>query len=115
MKEDRKKAVIEAYRQTLANASLACKACGINRDTFYTWLKNDAEFARQIEDIRNNDVCDFIEDALMNKIKEGDTTAIIFASKTRLKHRGYVERQEQVIVGNPFEDLMKRLPDPEEK
>jgi hypothetical protein len=30
----------------------------------------------------------------MRKIREGDTAAIIFASKTQLKDRGYIERQE---------------------
>ena len=107
--------VLEEYRKSLANVTITCRKCNIDRVTFYNWLKKDPEFAAAAEDIKKNEVCDFIEDALMKRIYDGDTTAIIFAAKTRLKDRGYVERQEQMIIGNPFEDLIKRLPEPEDK
>jgi len=37
---------------------------------------------------------DFIESKLIKLINEGDTAATIFAAKTQLKDRGYIERQE---------------------
>lgn len=114
MKTDRKNAVLDAYRKALGNVTMACKACNIDRRTFYQWCEDDPEFKKSVQDIRENELGDFIENALMQRIQLGDTTAIIFACKTLCKNRGYVERQEQQIIGNPFEELMKRLPDPED-
>lgn len=37
---------------------------------------------------------DFAESQLLNNIKNGDTTSILFYLKTQGKKRGYIERQE---------------------
>lgn len=42
---------------------------------------------------------DMAEGELYKKIKNGDTTAIIFYLKTQAKERGYVERQEVTGAG----------------
>lgn len=111
MKAYKKDKVISVFRKSLANISITCKQCGITRKTFYEWLKNDAEFAAQITDIKENEVVDFVENALMKRIQDGDTTAIIFACKTLGKKRGYVEKTEHEVSGNAFERLIKNLPD----
>lgn len=91
----KKKAFIEAYKKAFGNISKACKAVGIDRKTFYNWKKDDSEFLDIIESIEpEEEFLDFIEDALVERIKDSDTTAIIFACKTKGKKRGYVERQE---------------------
>lgn len=113
MKVDLKDKVIAAYRKSLGNATIACKNCNITRKTFYDWKKNDEKFAEEIEYIRNNELVDFLENALFQRVQEGDTTAIIFGLKTLGKERGYVERKENVVSGNVFEDLIKGLPEVE--
>jgi hypothetical protein len=55
------------------------------------------------EDERLNDITEM---KLMENIKNNDTTAIIFRLKTKGKHRGYIERTENVNVEkSSFSDL----------
>jgi hypothetical protein len=54
---------------------------------------DDATFSQLVKEAREEKL-DYIENALLKKIGEGDTTSIIFALKTLGKSRGYVERRE---------------------
>lgn len=93
-KKDNQKLFLDAYEKAFGNISQACKMAGIDRTTFYAW-KNDAKFQEQLAQVQPQErFVDFAEDALVKKISKGDTTAIIFALKTKGKHRGYVERNE---------------------
>ena len=91
--EQYKKAIIEALEKSLGVVTTACKSVGVGRTTFYQWLKDDEEFARQVDDIQNITL-DFAESQLHKQIKDGNTTATIFYLKTKGKNRGYIERQE---------------------
>lgn len=91
--EQHKKAIIEALEQSLGVVTTACKKLGIGRTTFYQWVKDDAEFAKQVNDISDIAI-DFAESQLHKQIQEGSTAATIFYLKTKGKKRGYVERQE---------------------
>ena len=99
-KKARQRAWIDAYKASLFNVTTACSEIGIDRSTYYRWLENDPSFSQTVQEAREEKL-DFIEDQLLGKIAEGDTTAIIFALKTLAKHRGYVERQEIITQGNP--------------
>jgi hypothetical protein len=72
---------------------LTCKAIGIERATFYLWLKEDDAFREKITALEEGDI-DSAETALKRQILDGNITAIIFYLKTKGKNRGYVERQE---------------------
>lgn len=91
--EQHKKAVIEALEKSLGVVTTACKNAGVGRTQFYSWLKEDEGFARQVKDI-GNVALDFAESQLHKQIKGGSTSATIFYLKTKGKNRGYVERQE---------------------
>lgn len=62
-----------------------------------------------------NDTGDLVEHKIVEKIKRGDRTMLIFYAKCKLKDRGYVERQELTgPSGGPIElssvlDLRKRM------
>ena len=111
----RQRAWLEAYKANLFNVTEACKVIEIDRSTYYRWLENDPDFGQAVQEAREEKL-DFIEDQLLEKIAEGDTTAIIFALKTLAKHRGYVERQEISGPNNtplPSIDIKILLQNPE--
>jgi len=91
--EQHKKAIIEALEKSLGVVTTACKIVGVGRTTFYQWLKDDEEFAKQVDDIQNI-ALDYAESQLHKQIGDGSTAATIFYLKTKGKKRGYIERQE---------------------
>lgn len=88
-----KKALIEALEKSLGVVTTACKLVGVNRSTFYQYVKDDPEFAEAVKDIDDVTI-DFAESQLHKQIKDGNTTATIFYLKTKGKKRGYVEKTE---------------------
>ena len=94
-KQHTKKAILTALEKSLGVVTTACRQVGINRTTYYKYLKEDQEFAKQVKDIENI-ALDFAESQLHKQISEGNTTATIFLLKTKGKSRGYVERSEIV-------------------
>jgi hypothetical protein len=91
-----KKAMIEALEQSLGVVSLAVSAVGIARSTHYKWMEEDPEYRDAINDIAEG-VIDFVESKLHQRIKDGDTTSMIFFLKTKGKKRGYVEKTESDV------------------
>ena len=89
----KKAAFIEAYKKTFGNVSESCRICQIkDRHSYYDWMKSDEEFKQAIESIEPEEcLIDFCEDALIKKIKDGDTTATIYALKSKGKKRGWGE------------------------
>jgi len=88
-----KKNLLEALKKTLGIPTPACEQVGISVRTFYNYYEQDPEFAAAVDEV-NQRQGDFVESQLMTDIKNGSTAAIIFYCKTKLKHRGYVERLE---------------------
>ena len=100
--EDKKGAFVKAFAQSRGIIAPACKAVSINRTTYYDWMERDPAFAEAVEAIRQEQI-DTVESALLNKIEDGDTTAVIFYLKTKGKERGYSERTE--LTGKDGKDL----------
>ena len=88
--------------------SYASQKTGITRKTYYNWINKDADFKQKCEDIQE-EIIDIVESKLLSKINDEDLTAIIFYLKTKGKNRGYVERVENEVSINPFEELMKSV------
>ena len=89
----KKESLIEALEASLGIVTVACKAAGIPRSTYYKWLKEDEQFNKQVQDI-SNIALDFAESQLHTQISDGSTAATIFYLKTKGKKRGYIERNE---------------------
>ena len=88
-----KRAVLKALEASMGIVSTACKKADISRETFYNWKKKDKEFAKKVEEA-SEIAKDFVESKLYKLINDENATAIIFYCKTKMKGRGYVERQE---------------------
>lgn len=83
----------------------ACRAANVSRMTYYRYYNEDPDFKEKADDVKELQK-DFAESLILKKMKEGDTTMIIFYAKTQMKDRGYVERKE--LVGKDGEDLVRK-------
>lgn len=106
------KLIRDTFAKKGCNITATCAALDIDRATFYAWRKKDPKLDAMLSD-ESESIIDFTESKLLEKIQEGDLTAIIFMLKTRGKNRGYVERIENNVSLTPFEDLMMSIPDDE--
>lgn len=81
---------LDMLRIAKGNIGEACKSMKLGRDMYLRWLNDDRDFRFQVM-VLMEEIGDRVEEQLINKINEGDTQAIIFYCKTKLKHRGYQE------------------------
>jgi hypothetical protein len=88
-----KRNVLDSLEKSLGVVTTAVKKAGIARSTFYEWLNNDLNFAKEVADIQNV-ALDFAESQLHKQIGDGSTTATIFYLKTKGKNRGYIETRD---------------------
>lgn len=103
----KKKKFVSTFAARLCNVSKTCKVVGIARQTFYRWCDEDDKFKKEVDN-QYEEFYDDIETTMFSKaIEEQDTTMLIWLSKTKMKHRGYVETMKQEVTVNPFEQLMK--------
>lgn len=90
-KEKVKESFLVKLKEAAGIVGVACEQAGIARSTYYRWRDEDEAFREKAEDIIEGQV-DFVENRLLKKIQDGDTTAIIFYLKTKGKNRGYNEK-----------------------
>lgn len=105
---------LKALEARMMNVTAACEAVEISRSIAYKWKSNDPDFAEKWKEVEES-FYDKLETTMFAKaLTEQDNTMLIWLSKTKMKHRGYVEKVEQDLNINPFEKLMQELPDDEE-
>jgi hypothetical protein len=81
------------------NISEACRMVNVSRASFDHWATNDSDFAELIDELlwhKKN----WAEAALMGKVAEGDTAAIIFVAKTLNRDRGFNPAHEVKVTGS---------------
>lgn len=100
-----KEDLLNALAQNSGIVASSCRACNVSRMTYYRYYNEDPDFRERADDIKELQK-DFAESLILKKMKEGDTTMIIFYAKTQMKDRGYTERQE--ITGKDGKDLIKQ-------
>lgn len=85
--------VSDAITKAQGYVSSAASILGCHVTTVYNYIERYDMVKQAVNETREKRH-DFVENALMTQIKEGNTTATIFYLKTQAKQRGYVERQE---------------------
>lgn len=78
---------LKVLEQTLGVVSMALKITETPREDYEEWL-NNIFFLDKLKQIEEMSV-DYVENQLLNQIKEGNTAAITFYLKTKGKGRGY--------------------------
>ncbi len=82
---------LEALKLKFGNATEACKALRLSRQTPYNWRRDDPVFAAEWDDIIEG-LKDFAESKLLLNISRGKEASIFFFLKCRAKERGYIEK-----------------------
>lgn len=85
--------VLKAIKDSGGNKLLISKRVGCNRDTLNQYLAAFPDLKRAYDE-EIEELGDVVESKIVQGIQEGNITLAIFYAKTKLKHRGYVERQE---------------------
>lgn len=99
--EQRQHRMLAALSKHLGLLCRAAKEAGIEEKEHYHWLKTDEKYKEAVHNVLEQ-VTDTVEDALFNLISKGNVTAIIFYLKTRGKHRGYAQHEEEAFSKWPY-------------
>ena len=94
-----KKKLLEALDKTMCVVTKACELCGVSRMDYYYYLRTDAEFKKQVEELKNIRL-DFAEDALTECIESGNITAIMYYLNNKGKERGYSRNPKPEVDTN---------------
>ena len=96
-----KKAMVEALEKTLGIVTMACNTANLSRTQHYAWYNTDEKYRDAVDSV-SDIALDFAESQLHKQIKEGEVSSTIFYLKTKGKRRGYVERTEHEVLGEPI-------------
>ena len=86
----------------------SCKVACFSRSSFHRLMGSDTVFQEAVEELKEA-TGDFVESKLLKRINNDDTTGIIFYCKTKLKSRGYIERNETEHSGDPNKPLVTKI------
>lgn len=88
-----KEKFLEYYENSGCNVSSACRSLNISRARLYQIKAKDDDFSQQMDDCREA-LVDEAENILFDKVRNGDTTALIFFLKTQGRQRGYGQTKD---------------------
>ncbi len=93
--EVRKTEFLDALNRTLGCGLGACRKTGTPRETFERWMREDEEFARDVQSI-SEDAVDYVESRMLEEIKSGNAKLIQFYLERKARSRGYGRTAERV-------------------
>ncbi|MFW6311652.1 MAG: phBC6A51 family helix-turn-helix protein [Nanoarchaeota archaeon] len=98
-KKARQELFLKLYLSKKGHIGMLCKEVGIERTQYYRWLK-EKKFAQKIDNLVES-INDSVEYKILEQIEEmGDRELLKLWAKTKMRHRGFVERTEIEHSGN---------------
>ena len=85
--------VLKAIHGSGGNKMLISRRLGCSRETLDVYLAEIPEIKKAF-DTEVEELGDIVESKIIQGIQDGNVALTIFYAKTKLKNRGYVERQE---------------------
>ncbi len=104
---EKQKLFVESYIQERGNISKACEVIGINRGTYYKWMKKKKFLIIYDEAIERHN--DLIYQRILNLALKEDKDMLKFWARTQMKHRGFVEKQEVEHMGGSVGIIFKEV------
>jgi len=101
----KKEQFVQFYREGRGHISNCCKAMGISRQTYYTWLEDDKWFLNEIKE-SEMELNDDMREALVTQGGEGNLGAIIFYLKKR--HPDFKEIPPSLVQVNNYGDQVTK-------
>jgi len=97
---------VKSYIDNGGNISAACEEVGIERKTYYRWMKKRNFQSMYSEAIEKHN--DLIYQRILKLALESDKDMLKFWAKTQMRHRGFVEKQEIEHTGKIFDVTITR-------
>lgn len=100
--------VAQAVKKAQGFVTVAARALGCTSQTIHNYRKTYKVVAEAFDESRETHL-DFAEGKLMQQIKAGNITGIIFYLKTQGRTRGYIERSQVEIVKGELQAMLDLL------
>ncbi len=98
----RMKEFLAVFEAQACRITISCEKANQSRQTYYRWMQN-LKFAEEVERI-NEKFKDFVEGKIITHIKSPfpkiSADMCKFYAKTKMKGRGYIEKQEIDMGGS---------------
>ena len=105
MSREKKEKLLQALQETQGLIYHACKKAGnISRSTYYKYMREDKEFAKAVEEIKEAQI-DYVEGELIKNIARGKVTSIIIYLKSKARYMGYAEKLDITRGDKPLTEL----------
>lgn len=92
------------YSNNYGNLTKSLKDANISRDKILRQRRVNDVFRQKMDEI-DEELLDIAEAALMRRIEDGDTQAIMFFLKTKGKNRGYTQKVDVEVTQTKFVEI----------
>lgn len=99
--EEKQALFLQLFDRKAANISSTCEAIGISRETYYEWRKRYGKFDQACDDIEMS-LIDFAESQLLQNIKAGKETSLIFYLCNRAPDRWKNIQKSEIEINKPI-------------